>query len=50
MKRQVLESIACFLILSRVLAAADKPAEVAPLRLQQIISREDPKFNCGGQA
>ncbi|MGA2032769.1 MAG: hypothetical protein ABSG68_10960 [Thermoguttaceae bacterium] len=48
MKRQLFQSIACVLILSCCfsLAADDKPAAVAPLKLQQIISREDPIFNC----
>ena len=38
--------VVCSLILSASLAAADKPAAVAPLKLQQIISREDPLFDC----
>ncbi len=48
MKRQVFELIASVLILSRCfsLAADDKPQAVAPLKLQQIISREDPLFDC----
>jgi outer membrane protein assembly factor BamB len=48
MQRHVLQALACVLILSRAcsLAAGDKPAAVAPLVLQQIISCEDPKFNC----
>jgi len=46
MKRQVFAVIVCSLILSRSLAAEDKSAGLAPLKLQQIISREDPKFNC----
>ncbi len=48
MQRHVFQSIACTLILSCCcwLAAEDKPAAVAALKLQQIISREDPLFNC----
>jgi len=38
--------VVCSLILSASLAAADKPATVVPLKLQQIISREDPLFDC----
>ena len=48
MKRQVFEAIAFILILPCCvsLAADDKPIAVAPLKLQQIVSREDPKFDC----
>jgi outer membrane protein assembly factor BamB len=48
MKRQVFALVASVVILSRCfsLAADDKPQAVAPLKLQQIISREDPLFNC----
>ncbi|NQT37208.1 MAG: hypothetical protein HQ581_06950 [Planctomycetes bacterium] len=48
MKRQTLESMVCILILFHCfcVAAADNPAAIAPIKLEQIISREDPKFNC----
>ncbi len=48
MKRQALASIAAVLILAPCTsrAADDKPQAVAPVKLQQIISREDPQFNC----
>ena len=45
MKKHMFALIVCSLAQSRSLAAADKPAAV-PLKLQQIISREDPQFNC----
>ena len=48
MMRQTIKSTACFLNLFGCLslAAAEEPAAVAPVELEQIISREDPKFNC----
>ena len=46
MKRQILAVVACYLVLSRFLAAEDRPVAPAPLKLEQIISREDPTFDC----
>lgn len=48
MKWRLFKSTACILILSGCfpLAAAENPTAVAPLKLEQIVSREDPRFNC----